>query len=177
MDTPPRAPALDRPSTAPRTLGELAKLLAAIVACEAAGAIGALATGAAIDTWYRQIRKPSFTPPDWVFAPVWTVLYALMGVSLYLIWRAGARGRATGPALTLFAIQLVLNALWSFLFFRFRAPGVACVEIVVLWAAIALTMVAAFRLSRWAGLLLVPYLLWVGFAALLNGAIWRLNAG
>ncbi len=124
--------------------------------------------------WYAGLAKPSWNPPSSVFAPVWTTLYVLMGLAAWLVWRqtgfAGARA-----ALGLFALQLVLNGLWSYLFFGSHQPGVALVEIVVLWLAILATTVGFWRVSVPAGMLLLPYLAWVGFAAALNFQLWRLN--
>lgn len=149
-------------------------LVAIVLLCLAAGGLGAIATTPEIDGWYRTLAKPDWTPPDWLFGPVWTALYILMGVAAWLVWkRDGTRG-ASGP-LTLFAVQLLLNVAWSWIFFRYHALGWASAEIVVLWLAIATTMLAFFRQSRLAGWLLAPYLAWVSFASLLNFAIWRLN--
>jgi translocator protein len=125
--------------------------------------------------WYQALEKPPWTPPGWLFGPVWTILYAMMGVAAWLVWRE--RGFSGAPAaLGLFLLQLVLNAAWSWLFFGLRRPDLAALEILILWAAIAATIVAFWRVRPLAGWLLVPYLLWVSFAAALNVAIWRLNA-
>jgi translocator protein len=125
--------------------------------------------------WYQALEKPAWTPPSWLFGPVWTVLYAMMGVAAWLVWRE--RGFSGAPtALGLFLLQLVLNAAWSWLFFGLQRPDLAAAEILILWAAIAATIVASWRVRPLAGWLLVPYLLWVSFAAALNVAIWRLNA-
>jgi translocator protein len=125
--------------------------------------------------WYRELAKPGFTPPDWIFGPVWTVLYAMMGVAAWLVWRD--HGIAGAPmALGLFAVQLALNGLWSFIFFGLQRPGLAFLEILLLWAAVLATLGAFRHLQPLAGWLLLPYLLWVSFAAMLNLAIWRLNA-
>jgi tryptophan-rich sensory protein len=124
--------------------------------------------------WYAGLAKPSWNPPNVVFGPVWTVLYLAMGVAAWLVWkRAGFQGAPW--ALGLFGVQLALNALWSFLFFGLQAPFVAFVEIVVLWLAILATTVAFWRVSTAAGVLLLPYLAWVAFAAALNLTLWRLN--
>lgn len=126
--------------------------------------------------WYAGLAKPSWTPPSVVFAPVWLSLYALMGVAAWLVWRrAGFAG--AGPALGLFIGQLVLNALWSYLFFGLHRPGTAFLDIVVLWLLILVVAILFGRVSRVAGAMLLPYLAWVGFAACLNFAIWRLNPG
>jgi benzodiazapine receptor len=125
--------------------------------------------------WYAALAKPAWTPPDWIFAPVWSLLYGLMGVSAWLVWRRAGFRRA-GPALGVFLAQLALNALWSYLFFGIHRPGLAFLEILVLWAAILATLILFRRVIAAAGLLLAPYLLWVGFAACLNFALWRLNS-
>jgi translocator protein len=124
--------------------------------------------------WYQALQQPAWEPPDWLFSPVWTLLYTLMGVAAWLVWRA--RGFAgAGGALGLFGVQLALNVAWSWLFFAMQRPDLAFAEIVVLWAAILATLVAFWRIRPLAGALLVPYLLWVTYAAALNLAIWRLN--
>jgi tryptophan-rich sensory protein len=138
------------------------------------GAIGSLSTASSVDNWYRTLAKPPFNPPDWVFGPVWTVLYVTMGIAGWRIWRAvGLVGGRV--ALRLFATQLLLNLLWTFLFFGLRSPGVAFFEILLLAAGIVATIVAFRQIDKWAELMMVPYLMWVLFAALLNGAIWYLN--
>jgi tryptophan-rich sensory protein len=127
-----------------------------------------------VGTWYQQIRKPPFSPPDWAFGPVWTALYAMMAVAAWLVWRKGdAAGR--NVALALFGLQLALNAAWSPIFFGLRSFGGAFAVIVALCLAIAATLVAFLRVSMPAGLLLAPYLAWVSFATVLNFASWRLN--
>ncbi len=162
------------PLRSPRPV-EWPKLLLSVALCLAVGIVAGLATAGGVRDWYPTIAKPAWTPPNALFGPVWTLLYALMGVSLYLIWRAGRGDRDNRATLLLFAVQLALNAGWSFLFFSFQAPGPALVEIVLLWLAIAATITVARHLSRLAALLLVPYLLWVSFAFALNAAVWRLN--
>jgi tryptophan-rich sensory protein len=142
--------------------------------CFGAGALGSLFTSPSIPTWYAELKRPVWTPPNWLFGPVWTALYLMMGVAGWLVWRqAGVSGAAW--ALALFGLQLALNVLWAILFFGMRSPGVAFGEIVVLWVAIAGTLAAFWRVSPTAGVLLVPYLLWVSFATALNLSIWRLN--
>jgi translocator protein len=124
--------------------------------------------------WYAHLAKPAFNPPAWIFAPVWTLLYLVMGIAAWLVWRQRRVAR-TAPALTLFLLQLALNAAWSWLFFGLHQIGWALVDLAALWLAIGATLLA-FRTHRpLAGLLLVPYLLWVSFAALLNFELWRLN--
>jgi benzodiazapine receptor len=125
--------------------------------------------------WYDSLAKPSWTPPNGVFGPVWTLIYVLMAIAAWLVWRkAGFAG--AGGALSLFFLQLALNALWSYLFFGRQQPGVAFVEIVVLWLVIFATTVGFWKVRPLAGILLIPYLCWVAFASILNYQIWRLNA-
>ena len=152
------------------------KLVGSVLLCEAAGVVGSVFTRDSLRDWYPTLQKPSFTPPDWVFGPVWTVLYAMMGVSLYLTSRQRDEDAAVETtARVLFAVQLMLNTLWTYIFFGRRSPGWALVEISLLWVAIASTTLSFFRVSRTAALLLLPYLLWTSFAAVLNYSVWRLN--
>lgn len=153
----------------------LPSLPVALLVCAAAAAIGGVATATGVSGWYPTLAKPPFTPPNALFGPVWTLLYALMGIALWLLWRAGGTSPANRPALALFAAQLALNAGWSVVFFGLRAPGLALLWIAALAVAIALTIGAAWHRSRPAAWLLTPYLLWVGFAGVLNAAIWWLN--
>jgi len=146
-----------------------------IVACLAAGAIGSIFTRSAISTWYATLEKPPFTPPNWLFAPVWTLLYILMGIAAFLVWRKGLENRGVRIALIVFLIQLVLNALWSVVFFGLESPLYGLIVISVLWIAILVTIIKFFRISRVASVLMWPYLLWVTFAAVLNSSIWLLN--
>ena len=159
----------------PRSRGaDLLGLAAFLLACFAVAAAAGAVTAESVATWYPTLNKPAFTPPDWVFAPAWTVLYAAMAVAAWRIWRkAGFDGGRT--ALGLFAVQLLLNGAWSFLFFGAHWIGVALAEIVVLLLVIAATTVAFWRIDRIAGLLFVPYLLWVGYATALNAGIWLAN--
>lgn len=142
--------------------------------CLAAAAIGGMATAPAMDGWYQTLEKPSWQPPAWVFGPVWTVLYLLMAVAAWLVWKPGGFRLAAVP-LTAFAGQLILNVAWSWIFFRLQQPGWALLELLVLWLAIALTTWLFFRRSATAAVLMLPYLGWVTFAGVLNFAIWRLN--
>ena len=146
-----------------------------IIICEAVGILGSLFTALAIPAWYAGLNKPSFSPPNWLFAPVWTTLYALMGISAFLVWQEGFEKRQVKVALTVFAIQLVLNFFWSFLFFKMQNPFLALIEILVLWIFILLTILSFSKISRNSALLLLPYLLWTSFAALLNFYIFKLN--
>lgn len=156
-------------------LNNTLKLLIAVVGSELAGIIGSVFTMPAIDGWYATLTKPGINPPSWVFAPVWTTLFALMGVSAFLIWRRGLERRDVKIALGIFASQLVLNTLWSIIFFGLRNPGGALIEIALLWFAILATLVAFAKISKLAAWLLVPYILWVSFAAYLNYILWALN--
>lgn len=158
------------PSTARQALGLVGWLGATAVT----GAIGAIASSGAAG-FYGQLVQAPWAPPAWLFGPVWSLLYVLMAVSAWLVWRArGFQGAAT-TALTLFAAQLLANALWTWLFFAWQQGAVALAEILVLWVLIAATLRAFWRLHRLAALLLLPYLAWVGFAAALNFSLWRLN--
>lgn len=151
------------------------KLVAALILCQLAGFMGSLATTPSIPTWYQSLVKPSFTPPNWIFAPVWTTLYVLMGISLFLVWNKGLEKPGVQLALLFFFLQLALNILWSFLFFGLHSPLFAFIEIVFLWLAILVTILIFLPISKGAGYLLIPYLLWVSFAAVLNFSLWRLN--
>jgi len=151
------------------------RLVVAILVCQLAGIVGSVFTRASIPTWYQALQKPAFTPANWLFAPVWTMLFLLMGVSLYLIWREGLAERQARIAVSIFGTQLVLNIFWSFLFFKLQSPIYGFVEIVILWLAILLTVIYFLRISRTASLLLLPYLFWVSFAAVLNFYIMKLN--
>ncbi len=146
-----------------------------LAVCFGAAALGGIATGPEIDGWYRTLEKPSWQPPPWVFGPVWSVLYLLMAVAAWLVWRRSGFRDAAVP-LSLFAVQLILNVAWSWIFFRLEMPGWAWLELVVLWLAIVVTTWAFFRRTSAAGGLMLPYLAWVTFAGALNFAIWRLNA-
>ena len=148
------------------------KLLLSILLAQGAGGIGAIATTPKIATWYSTLTKPGFSPPNWLFGPVWTILFLMMGVAFYLVWMKGKRAHT---ALVIFGIQLVLNILWSFLFFGAESPGLALGEIMLLWWAIAATAINFEKISKTAGWLLMPYLFWVSFASVLNAAIFQLN--
>ena len=155
---------------------DIIKLIVSILICQAAGLIGSFFTIPAIPTWYAMLKKPSFNPPNWVFGPVWTTLFVMMGVAVFLVWRKGLNTSQVKIALSIFGVQLILNTLWSLLFFGLRSPLAGLIEIWVLWIAITLTLVFFLKISLAAGLLLLPYLAWVSFAAILNLAIWRLNS-
>ena len=155
-------------------IADLLGLLFFLALCLAVSALGGAVTATSVGTWYRTLQKPWFNPPDAVFAPVWTLLFIAMAVAAWRIWHHYGSAAARGPLLA-FLIQLALNLLWSILFFGARAPAAALVEIALLLAAVAVTLVLFWRRDRLAGLLFVPYLAWVAFASLLNGAIVLLN--
>jgi len=153
----------------------IVKLVVSLVACQCAGLIGSIFTTPAIPTWYATLEKPSFSPPNWLFAPAWVTLYLLMGVAAFLIWRRGLGQKGVRAALIVFLVQLVLNALWSVVFFGLQLPLWGMVVILALWVAILLTILRFFKLSTAAGSLMLPYILWVSFAAVLNIALFMLN--
>ena len=154
---------------------ELPILVACLVVCQMAGLVGSVFTSRSVSTWYVTLKKPFFTPPNWLFGPVWFTLYTMMGVSLFLVSRKDVTAPVIRLALLLFAIQLVLNGSWTVAFFGLRSPIAGVVVISVLWIAIVLTIVRFFAISVAAGLLLVPYIVWVSFAAALNFAVAALN--
>ncbi|MBP6417685.1 MAG: tryptophan-rich sensory protein, partial [Chitinophagaceae bacterium] len=127
-------------------------------------------------SWYQTINKPSWNPPGWIFAPVWKTLYVMMGIALFLVWKSNAREGLKKNANTFFAIQLILNFFWSFIFFDQQQPGWALVEIIIMWIAILLTIFAFAKVNKTAAWLLVPYISWVSFATILNYTIWKLNS-
>ena len=145
-----------------------------IAVCFDVAAIGGAVTATSVGTWYQTLNKPIFTPSDWVFAPVWNTLYMMMALAAFLVWRT-AEGKQLRRAMMFFAVQLTLNLAWSFIFFGANAIGAAFFEIIALLIAIAATAQVFWQVDRRAGLLLLPYLVWSGFAALLNGTIWWLN--
>ncbi len=147
------------------------KLIISIALPFLASAVGSLFTAGSVSSWYMTLNKPPFNPPSWVFGPVWTLLYLLMGVSLYLVWIR----KFDKNAFTFFGIQLFLNALWSVLFFGIKSPLLALVEIIFLWAAILITIFYFYKINKISAYLLIPYILWVSFAAILNFAIFMLN--
>jgi tryptophan-rich sensory protein len=151
------------------------RLILAILVCEIAGIIGSLFTSPAIPAWYDTLTKPSFTPPSWVFGPAWVILYALMGASLYVIRNKRVKNKRVKASLEVFGVQLVLNVLWSFLFFGLRSPLYGLIAILALWIAILLTIKKFSQISKKAAILLIPYILWVTFAMILNLYVWVLN--
>ncbi len=151
------------------------KIVIAVLICEFAGIIGAVFTTPAITTWYATIQKPSFNPPNWIFFPVWTVLFLLMGLSLYIVWTKGLDKKEVRKAAYVFAFQLILNIAWSIIFFGFKNPFLAFIEIILLWISILATIILFYRISKKAGAIMIPYILWVTFAAFLNYSVWILN--
>jgi tryptophan-rich sensory protein len=154
---------------------DLSRLAICVGAVLLASAVGSLATARAIPTWYKGLAKPSFNPPEWLFGPAWTVLYLMIAVAAWLVWKQGIGAAGVKLALVVFLVQLVLNALWSVFFFGLRSPLAGLVDIIALWLAIVATIILFFRVSVPAGVLLLPYIGWVTFAAVLNAAILRLN--
>jgi len=156
-------------------LNNFFKLVIAIVVAELAGIIGSVFTAPSIPTWYAELAKPALNPPAWIFGPAWTTLYFLMGVAAFLVWRRGLERKEVKTALTIFGGQLILNTIWSIIFFGLHNPFWALIEIIVLWLAILATILAFYKISRTAAYLLLPYILWVSFATYLNYSIWMLN--
>ena len=159
---------------------DFVKLAASLVVCFLAAAVGSVFTMPAIPTWYATLAKPGFAPPNWIFGPVWTVLYVLMALSLYLVWMEYDRAKykkrdIIGPALWMFGVQLVLNAVWSFLFFGLRSPFYGLIGIILVWLAIVMTMIKFWKISKASVWLLVPYILWVSFATIVAFFVWQLN--
>lgn len=151
------------------------KLTLSILVCFLAGGIGTVFTSSAIPTWFSTLNKPFFNPPNYLFAPVWTTLYILMGISVYLIWNKGIKTKKIRDAVYIFGIQLILNTIWSPVFFGAHNPFLAFIIIVGLWIYIVKTIRAFAKIDKFASYLLYPYLIWVSFASILNFSIWFLN--
>tara|TARA_R110000868_G_scaffold138463_2_gene352627 strand:+ start:3927 stop:4403 length:477 start_codon:yes stop_codon:yes gene_type:complete len=157
-------------------MNKITKILTVVVTCIAIGYLSGTVTRESILTWYPTLIKPSFNPPNWIFAPVWSMLYIMMGVAAGLVWdRIDFEKELVKKALILFAIQLGLNALWSYLFFGLHNPMLAGIEIILLWLMIFETYSQFAKINKIAGFLFIPYLAWVSFATILNGSIWWLN--
>lgn len=152
------------------------KLVISVLLPLLVGGIAGFFTASSVKTWFITLNKPSFNPPSYVFAPVWTTLYIMMGIAFYLVWIKATDTALQRKAMTVYFIQLLLNFCWSFLFFYIERPDLAFIDIVLLWISIVATLVLFYRISKPAGWLLVPYLLWVSFASALNYAIWQLNS-
>ena len=151
------------------------KLIFAIVLCQLAGIIGSVFTVNSIPTWYATLVKPTFNPPSWVFGPVWTILYTLMGISLYLVMSKGLKKKEVGLAVRAFTWQLILNSFWSIIFFGWKNIFLALVEIIVLLTLVVVTIVRFYKINKVAAYLLIPYLIWGSFATFLTYGIWTLN--
>ncbi len=154
----------------------IVKLVICIIACFAAAGFGMIFTSKAIPYWYRGLKKPRYTPPNWAFGPVWTVLYILMAISVFLIWQEGLSTPGVTIAYILFWIQLTANALWSYVFFTRRSIVGGIINIIILWLLILATIIASWAVSTIAGILLLPYIIWVSIATYLNVGIWMLNS-
>ena len=155
---------------------DILRLIVSLIICQLAGFVGSLFTTPKIPIWYAALEKPSFNPPNWVFSPVWISLFVLMGISLFLVWQKTLHYPGVREAMFWFGIQLFLNMLWSVLFFGLKSPFFAFIGIIFLWVAIFLTIIKSLKVSRLAGVLLIPYICWVSFASVLNFSIWTLNA-
>ena len=153
---------------------DILRLIASIFLCQVAGFLGSLFTIPAIPTWYKTLNKPFFSPPNWIFSPVWISLFLLMGISLFIVWSRQDHPKFK-TTLILFFVQLILNILWSVSFFGLKSPFLGLINIILLWIAILLTILNCLKVSKIGGLLLIPYLIWVSFATLLNSFLWILN--
>ncbi|MGB9698142.1 MAG: TspO/MBR family protein [Thermodesulfobacteriota bacterium] len=156
-------------------MSKFIKLALSIMVCQLAGVAGSFFTTPAIPNWYQTLAKPFFTPPNWLFAPVWISLYFLMGISLFLVWKRKASDTRANCALVIFFVQLIMNALWSFSFFGLRSPLMGFINIVFLWLAILWTIQKFLKISYLGGLLMLPYFIWVSLATVLNFSILILN--
>ncbi len=156
-------------------MNNILKLVIAIAIPLIVGSTSGFFTITGVESWYQTIQKPSWNPPSWIFGPVWTSLYIMMGIALFLIWKSPLSSDVKRTAILLFAIQLVLNFFWSFIFFNQHQIGWAFVEIIALWLFILLTIFAFAKINTTAAWLLVPYISWVSFASILNFTIWKLN--
>lgn len=151
------------------------KIILSIILCLLIGIIGSLATQSSISTWYVTLNKPYWSPPNWIFAPVWISLYILMGIAVALVWQKGFYHKWVKTAIYHFGLQLIFNGLWSVFFFGFKEPFWALVDMLALLILVILTIKWFMIINKWYGVLLVPYLIWLIFAAALNFEIWRLN--
>ncbi len=151
------------------------KLIISILVCQFAGIIGSFFISGSISGWYETLNKPSFTPPPWIFGPVWIILYLMMGFALFQVWKEGFKNKTVRIAIIIFIIQLIFNTAWSIIFFGLNSIPGGLVTIVILWVLIVLTIVRFIKISKTAGILLIPYFLWVTFAAVLNFYIYNLN--
>lgn len=156
-------------------MSNIVKAIIAIAIPLMVGATSGFFTISGVESWYQTIQKPSWNPPNWIFGPVWTTLYVMMGIALFLVWKEDTSEELKKIAIGLFAVQLTLNFFWSFIFFNQQQPGWALVEIIAMWFFILLTIFAFAQVNKTAAWLLVPYISWVSFATILNYTIWQLN--
>jgi translocator protein len=156
-------------------MNNVVKLIIAIAIPLIVGGISGFFTVSSVGGWYQTINKPSWNPPNWIFGPMWTTLYVMMGIALFLVWKTDTSTELKKIAIILFAVQLILNFFWSFIFFNQHQPGWALADIIAMWCCILLTIFAFAQVNKTAAWLLVPYISWVSFAGILNYTIWRLN--
>lgn len=156
-------------------MSNILKLIISIVICQLAGLIGTIFTVDSIPGWYAGLNKPALNPPNWLFGPVWIILYLMMGISMFIVWKEDLKNKEIKSAFIIFILQLIFNAAWSVVFFGMQSPAGGLVVIVILWILILITILRFMKISRVAGILLIPYLLWVSFATYLNFSIYRLN--
>jgi translocator protein len=154
---------------------KIIKFIISIALCFSVAALGGAATYSSIPTWYALLNKPFFNPPNWIFGPVWTILYFLMAVSLYIVWDKNVKNKKKEQAMKIFILQLILNLMWSLVFFGFHQPLLALLTIVALWISIFTTIKSFYKISKASAYLLYPYIFWVSFASILNLAITVLN--
>lgn len=156
------------------TSNTIIKLIISIAIPLAIGAVAGMFTASAVPEWFASLNRPSFAPPNWVFGPVWTTLYVIMGISMFLIWKMPASNERS-VALLVYSVQLMLNFGWSFFFFYFKTLGIALIEIIILWISIAAMLLLFYKLKPMAAYINIPYFLWVTFASFLNGGFYKLN--
>jgi len=156
-------------------MSNIVKLIVSIGICQLAGVIGMIFTMDSITNWYDSLNKPSFNPPDWIFGPVWVILYLMMGISLFIVWKEDLKNKEIKSAFLIFMIQLIFNAAWLIVFFGGHSIIGGLIVIVILWILILITILKFIKISRVAGILLIPYLLWISFATVLNYFIYKLN--
>jgi translocator protein len=154
---------------------EIPKLIVSIIIVFLAGAVGTVFTLKEITTWYVTLPKPAWTPPNWAFGPVWSFLYVLMGIALFLVWREGLERRDVQIAITVFAVQLVINVVWSLIFFGTHNIAGGLIMVIILWISILINIIVFYRISKPAGLILIPYIIWVSIASYLNYSVFILN--
>ena len=156
-------------------LPDIWRLIISLIVCQLAGIIGSIFTTPAIPGWYASLKKPAFSPPNWLFGPVWITLFLLMGISLFIVWRKGSDTPLVRNGLMIFGVQLIFNVLWSVAFFGMKSPLGGLIVIVILWIAILLTIIQFSKISELAAVLLIPYIVWVSFASILNTSLYLLN--